>query len=162
MTIKQFIEANRITIKSEMVNNNPHMDNSDNMDNYKCVLTLRGAPEDPGMTYCRSCGREWLPGHVCESRKRGAARMTLYFSKGMGHSGAEPRADEVLSCLALDAAGIEDASGDFDAWCSEYGYDTDSRKAEKIFKTCEHQAARLKNFLGDDLYDQLLWHTEAL
>ena len=40
------------------------------------------------------------------------------------------------------------------------GYDTDSRKAEKIYKTVQHQAARLSNFLDSTLYDQLLYGTE--
>ena len=40
----------------------------------------------------------------------------------------------------------------FDAWCADFGYDTDSRKAEKTFKACEHQAARLKTFLESSLY----------
>jgi hypothetical protein len=148
VTIEQFVERNRISLTAEMVDRNPHMDGSDNMDNYKCVLIRR---ESAGKRY--------------NARKDGtsvAARMTVHFSKGIGHHGAEPEADEVLSCLASDAAGVENARGDFAEWCSEYGYNTDSRKAEKIFKVCEHQAARLKNLLGDDLYDQLLWHTEAL
>ena len=70
-----------------------------------------------------------------------------------------PELEDLLDCLASDASGIEN-SPDFEDWCGEYGYDTDSRKAEKIFKTVEHQARRLKQFLGDDLYEALLWNTE--
>lgn len=91
--------------------------------------------------------------------RMGKARMTTYFSMGYGHNGKQPEAADVLSCLADDSAGVENA-GDFEGFCSEFGYDTDSRKAEKTYKACQHSAARLKKFLGDDLYQSLLWNTE--
>lgn len=73
-------------------------------------------------------------------------QLTVYFSMGYGHS-REPEAVDVLECLALDASGVENAS--FEEWASEYGYDTDSRKAERTFKLYERQAAQLRRFLGD-------------
>jgi hypothetical protein len=97
---------------------------------------------------------------VSEKSSTSEVRMTLTFSKGIGHHGAEPTVTEVLGCLASDASGVENAGGDFEEWCSEYGYDTDSRTAERIFKACQHQANRLKSFLGDEAFEQLLWHTE--
>lgn len=64
---------------------------------------------------------------------------------------------EVLN--ASDAAGVENATS-FEDWCEEYGYDTDSRCAERTFKACKHATERLKNFLGNDLYETLLWKIE--
>ena len=92
--------------------------------------------------------------------KMGKKQMTLFFSQGYGING-EPDAESVLDCLASDSAGVENAFS-FEDWANEYGYDIDSRKAEKIFKVCERQAEKLKAFLGDDLYQQLLWKTEKL
>ncbi len=188
ITIEQFIEHNRISIKSEWTDQNPHMDGSADMDNYKCVLS-RG---EVSLAYrCRDIGHgiesgtvrgNWtgevdtwgkqtfrpsdgsdvlylFPDEVVRETPRTVARMTLHFSKGVGHHGQAPEVTEVLDCLASDAAGIEN-SQDFEGFCSEYGYDTDSRKAEKTYKACVHQTERLKRFLGDDLYDQLVWHTE--
>jgi hypothetical protein len=45
-------------------------------------------------------------------------------------------------------------------WAGEYGYDTDSRKAEKTFRACQRQRAKLFAFLGPELYQTLLWDTE--
>ena len=87
--------------------------------------------------------------------------MLVYFSKGYGHHGTRPALDEVLDCLASDASGIESAHS-FDNWCSEYGYDTDSRKAEKTWRICTEQAIRLQYLLGPALYKALLWNTERL
>ncbi len=128
-TMKEFIEQNKITLTSERTDSNPNMDDSSKMDHWKCTL-----------------------------RQPDGRRMTVTFSKGSGHHGEEPEAAEVLDCLASDSSGIENAQS-FEDWCGEYGYDTDSRKAEKIFKTCERQAEKLKAFLGH-LYKTLLWETE--
>jgi hypothetical protein len=92
----------------------------------------------------------------CAFRAKGK-RMTVFFSMGPAHS-REPEAGEVLDCLASDASSIENARN-FEDWAAEYGYDTDSRKAERTFKTCEAQAAKLRAFLGDG-YEELLWKCE--
>jgi hypothetical protein len=42
---------------------------------------------------------------------------------------SEPTAYDVLACLT------KYDPGDFENFCSDYGYDTDSRKAEKIYKS---------------------------
>ena len=90
----------------------------------------------------------------------GRKQMTVYFSQGYGIT-HEPEAADVLNCLADDSAGVSNARS-FEEWAEEYGYDTDSRKAEKTYKVCVKQAARLLSFLGEDLYNELLWETERL
>lgn len=89
----------------------------------------------------------------------GRSRVTTYFSVGYGHNGKAPEAPDVLSCLADDAAGVTNAQS-FEDWCSEYGYESDSRKAERIYKACEHSAAKLHKLLGDSAYETLLWNVE--
>jgi len=86
-------------------------------------------------------------------------RMTVPFFQGYGIE-HDPRAEDVLDCLASDAAGVENARS-FEDWCSEYGYDTDSRTAERIYKACEKLAEKLKNFMGS-FYDSLLWDVKRL
>ncbi len=86
-------------------------------------------------------------------------RLTILFSKGKGLNGEQPTLDEVLNCLASDSSCVENDFGDF---CSEFGYDEDSRKALRIFKTCKAQAVRLEQWLGTEAFQQLIWHTEQL
>lgn len=88
------------------------------------------------------------------------SKLTIYFSQGYGHNGKEPKLTDVLDCLASDASGFENA-GSFEDWANEYGYDYDSRKAERIYETIERQAKRLKKFLGESLYNKILWETES-
>jgi hypothetical protein len=85
-------------------------------------------------------------GYTCKlAYKR--RRMTVDFWQGYGilH---EPTAEGVLMCFLSDAEGTENRN--FEEWCSDLGYDTDSRTAERTFKACEKLATKLRAFLGDD------------
>lgn len=139
VTIADFISGMHITMTAERTNSNPSMPDSSNMDHWKCLLRWK----------------------LFSNGKPIERRMTVYFSMGYGHNGKAPNAADVLDCLSSDAASIEN-SPDFESWASDFGYETDSRKAERAFKACEHQAKRLQNFLGEDAYQQLLWNTERL
>jgi len=66
--------------------------------------------------------------------------------------------EDVLYCLAMDAD-VEN-QGSFEEWASNYGYDEDSRKAEKIYRACKEQTDDLKRVLGAELFDKLLECTE--
>lgn len=85
-------------------------------------------------------------------------RLTVPFSQGSAHTQA-PRLGDVLDCLASDASGVENAK-DFEDWCGEYGYDTDSRKAERTYRAVVKQTDALKQWLGEAAYQELLWEVE--
>lgn len=56
-------------------------------------------------------------------------------------------------CFISDAlAGLES----FESFCGDFGYDTDSRKAEKIYKACKRaytKFERVSGFNDDEMYD---------
>ena len=152
VSIAQFIKSNRIVSGSYRVDENPNMPDSHDMDHWKVTL-VRGVLREGFDTWHGYKGKLG----ACQYSKR---KLTVYFSKGYGHHGAEPTTDEVLSCLADDSSCADDHS--FEDFCSEMGYDTDSRTAERTYKACQHTAKRLLNFLGADIYGQLLYSTERL
>jgi hypothetical protein len=76
-------------------------------------------------------------------------RYTFAFYMGYGHNGKEPDIENVMDCILSDASSYENAR-DFEDFANEFGYDTDSRKAEKIYKACGKEAERLKKLLGED------------
>ena len=90
--------------------------------------------------------------------KCGNKSFGLYFSQG---SAEPPTVAEVLNCLASDASSYENAST-FEDWASEFGFDTDSRKAEKSYRAVKRQAKQLKRVIGDEAYNELLWEVERL
>ena len=101
-----------------------------------------------------------IPGanHYRVTLRAHGRQMTVPWSQGPAIL-REPTAADVLDCLASDTSGYHSAGGTFEAWAAEYGYDEDSRKAERIFRAVERQAGALRHLLGD-AYDELLWNTE--
>lgn len=80
-------------------------------------------------------------------RRANRATMSFYYSKGYGHNGAEPKLAEVMELLQMDSYCCDT----FEEFCSEYGYDADSRSVERTFKLCRRFAAKIKKFFGTDL-----------
>src|SRR5262249_20748491 len=74
--------------------------------------------------------------------------MTVPWKQGLGITD-DPDVERVMESLLSDAATVENARSVED-WGEELGYDTDSRKAEKIFRAVESQTNRLSNLLGDE------------
>lgn len=73
-------------------------------------------------------------------------QYTLDFWQGTGIT-EDPTAAGVLDCLLSDANGGEMT---FDDFCGEFGYDTDSRTAERVWKQCGKVREELQRLLGDD------------
>jgi len=42
---------------------------------------------------------------------------------------------------------------DFDEFCSEFGFDNDSRTAERTWKACKRATAKLERIYSGDIYD---------
>jgi hypothetical protein len=74
--------------------------------------------------------------------------MTVPWRQGLGIE-REPNAEDVMEALLSDAAGFDNARS-FEDWAEEYGYDTDSRKAEKLYRAVKAQTDKLARLLGDD------------
>lgn len=87
----------------------------------------------------------------------GGRHFDTYYSMGPALSGP-PDPVDVLSCVLEDVAGYENARS-FEEWAGEYGYDTDSRRAEGIYRAIADQADGLRHLLGE-LFDEYLWNTD--
>ena len=133
VTIDQFIADHKLTMDAKRTSKNPNMDHDPKYPMDHWKVTLR----------------------------MGTRRMTTTFSMGMGHHGAQPDLADVLDCLASDASSYIN-SRDFEDFCSEFGYDTDSRKAERTYKACGHNAKRLERFLGSESLENLMYNTERM
>jgi hypothetical protein len=80
-------------------------------------------------------------------------RLSFTFWASVSRPDIESESDLLgaLNCLASDATC---AQGSFEDFCSELGYDLDSRKAYKVYKACLKQKSKLESILGDtDLWD---------
>lgn len=52
-----------------------------------------------------------------------------------------PKLDDVLYCLVNDAEALDMC---FEDWADNYGFDTDSKKAEKIYQSCVATGLKLR------------------
>lgn len=59
-----------------------------------------------------------------------------------------PEAHEVLGSLLMDSD--VEYENSFEDWAESYGYDTDSRRAENIYKECKINASKTRQLLGLD------------
>ena len=63
-----------------------------------------------------------------------------------------PFAGAVLYCLLLDMSCANDT---FEEWCSNLGYDTDSRKALQTYLSCQENGTKLRKVFSNDLLKRL-------
>jgi len=90
--------------------------------------------------------------HECET---GALAVVM---NGIDHIGKgkklpAPELRDVLHSLLLDSDVIDHPT--FESWASEFGYDTDSRSAETIYRACLETALKLRSGLGETALAQL-------
>ena len=114
--------------------------------------SARWAADNPGMDDMPPGSSHWRV-----TIRHDGRQLTVPFSMGPALSG-EPDVLDVLDALASDASAFENAQ-DFEDWASEFGYDTDSRRAERIYRAVESQTAKLRRLMGDK-YESLIWDTE--
>ena len=81
----------------------------------------------------------------------GRSMVTPFFT---GLALATPTANDVLQCLVSDALGVTDGQT-FEEWAGEYGYDEDSRSAERTYRDIVKQTEQLRALLGDRFDDAL-------
>lgn len=106
------------------------------------TMTATKTDANPNMEDAKDM-THWECTFVPEDRRM----MVVIYSLGSGHNGRKPTVEEVLQSLFLDATA---EALTFEEWCAEFGYDDDSRKAERTFKACQKVGRDLKKLLGDD------------
>lgn len=63
---------------------------------------------------------------------------------------------EALDCFMRD--GLSGNDNTFEEFCSEFGYDEDSRKAERVYRDCQRHGKKAERVFGSDLneiYDEI-------
>lgn len=76
--------------------------------------------------------------------KRGKKSYTFEFGQSINDGDKEPDFYSVLSCLQKYEIGT------FEQFCSEFGYDEDSRKAEKTYKAVLKEFNAMQRLFNDD------------
>lgn len=74
-------------------------------------------------------------------------------SQGLARPLPAPTAADVLYSLCSDAGALDYAS--FEDWAADFGFDTDSREAERIYRACLDIGLKLRAAIGDAGLEQL-------
>jgi hypothetical protein len=180
ITLEQFIKDNGITaefkhdgLKTELEKNREGKKEPHTMDGWQVTLTMAGKTMQT--TYRTGLGhRTPNRGKIANARGFWANKqeMEQMKQKAMMSRGGDkwlidfcdhktPEAQDILDCLASDSSSYDNARN-FEDFCSDFGYDEDSRSAEKIYNACGAIAKELKFFLGAELYEVLLYKVERL
>lgn len=88
---------------------------------------------------------------ITMARKGAGGRFTLMFwnSYNDARDGSPVYAYDVLACIT------KADPGSFEDFCSEYGYDTDSRKAEKTYKAVVQEWKKVERFFSAEELEEL-------
>ena len=76
--------------------------------------------------------------------RRNGKSYTGRFGQSIASQGQEPSAYDILACITKNDPGT------FEDFCSEFGYDTDSRKAEKVYKAVVREWKGISRVFGVD------------
>lgn len=94
----------------------------------------------------------WTIQLTCDGRvsslipyRMGTAHVIKAKASWMNDKPKAPRAEDVISSMALDSSACNES---FDDWCATFGYDTDSRKALETYLACQSSGAELRKLLG--------------
>lgn len=60
---------------------------------------------------------------------------------------------EVLQAFEMFVSDALSGDMSFNNFCDEFGYDVDSRKAERIYKACGRALVKFRKIVDSDLYD---------
>lgn len=69
------------------------------------------------------------------------------------YAASKPDAASLLDCLKLYSSA---ADQDFEDWAADFGYDVDSRSAEKTWNACRDTSRRLRALVGREAFNALL------
>lgn len=164
------IAALGLTIKSEFVpfsrsrNAKPHPKISDRSLNWKVTLLRNGrevltTDYGAGIAHCPSYKQGTMNTYDAErivfETEHGykAGQFSGHVGRAPGSKPLEPNTLDVIYSLTSDSDVLD--CGTFEEWASNLGYNTDSRKAEAIYRACLEIALKLRNALGDEGLAQL-------
>lgn len=98
-----------------------------------------------------SVAKATMVDHEIETGHTSRGYSALGLSKGKPIPA--PSIGDVLQSLARDSDVLDSAG--FESWAADFGYDTDSRKAESIYRACMETATKLRAGFGEHLLSEI-------
>lgn len=93
--------------------------------------------------------------HFIVTLRKDGCRISFDYFDSENNFRAGVKELDAYSVLA-SCSGDYNCPDNFEDFCSEYGYDNDSRKAEKTFAACLKQSAKLKKIFSGKVAEDLM------
>lgn len=84
---------------------------------------------------------------TCEFKYQDRA-INITFYMGLGYNGELPDILRVITCILDDSASVDNCSC-FEEWADCYGWNPDSREAERVYNACKVNADKIAYLFGD-------------
>ena len=116
----------------------------------------KGLPVSPATNYLKEMKRTVI-NRSCEtgyqSKWCSGLERIIPVTKKMNQQRITPENTDVLHCCLLDAEVLDHP--DFESWAGDFGYDIDSRSAEKIYKECLASALQFRQLFKSEELEEL-------
>ncbi len=85
--------------------------------------------------------------------RKGGGRLSFDYWNSFAdiQAGKEATAYDALTCISSEIT----CADNFEDFCGDFGYESDSRKAEELFRRCDRFARRLRAFFTPEEQEQL-------
>lgn len=165
MTPQEAIKKHGLTVESHFVPFSLSRNKAEKNKNLNWIVTLRRNGREvlttdysAGVAHCPAYEikgqskqeKDALIAVECES---GFAQILMTWGSVYKGRPIYPDSVNVIWCLVMDSGVL--FYGGFEDWAAEYGYDTDSRKAESLYRQCLDSALKLQAALGPDALEEL-------
>lgn len=171
LTIEKFIQRHGITLTYALAPSSPHWAGGDGAAAHWRYTLKVGSREMSGYFTKGSGLRIWRQSSWSSLQKpkgwsKGKRAQLVWnptkYDRDAYLAWSEPEPPtvaEVLDCLASDASGADQS---FEDWCSDLGYDTDSRSAERTYNAVRQEMYDLRKLLGTADFETLLYSVERM
>lgn len=163
-----FLKSINAEMKAVFINHDKHFDDDKESrdiyhisftrkDKYPLKLTFGQSLKDSGFYYTKGVqkidiDRAWVNDSKSTLVSKLKRKDWDYLHNGKSdkiHYPIAPSAYDVLACIT------KNDPGDFEDFCSNFGYETDSRKAKKVFKRVKEEWKKVKGFFSIPELEQL-------
>lgn len=163
--VEKWAIKNDIEYKAEFLPQQLSRNNAEKEPSINGRVTITRGKQSMSTDYTQGIGH--VPGRpqIMRATLDIVSRGKRSAATGVDHKGfrkcPKPHFADVLQSLVMDSEGVDEVDT-FEEWADHYGYDTDSRKAEKIYEACRKIARDLRRVLGGKLISEARELTRGL